>query len=107
VGVRGDKGARPFPLDNAGVSPPANQQEEADMEEDTKAAVRRLSARMYALQAGVIALIQTHPEPQALHTAIDANAEDPLAILLNTQWPEADLKVFRSTIALLQSKIAT
>ena len=75
------------------------------MDEETKAALRPLSARLYAMHAVVAALIQTHPNPAALRAAIAHHQQAPLAILLNLSWPEDDLSVFHETIAILQDAV--
>lgn len=51
-------------------------------EDDTKDVLRDLGARLFALQAGLMAVIRTHPNPQALSEALDLTQEPPKAVML-------------------------
>lgn len=73
------------------------------MDEETKAALRPITARAYGVQVCVMALMATHPDSEAMRAAIAHCKQRPMAILEGLSWPEADLAVFHDTIAVMET----
>lgn len=74
------------------------------MEQVTHDDLRELAARLFALQAALIAVIETHPEAQALDAALSAAEDAGLANMLYL-WPEEHLQVYRTTVQILRDRI--
>lgn len=74
-------------------------------EDDTKDVLRDLGATLFALQAGLMAVIRTHPNPQALSEALDLTQEPPKAVMLGLAWPDSTLDKFDKTLEQLRGQI--
>ena len=74
-------------------------------ENDTTGALRDLGARLFALQAGLMAVMRTHPNPQALSEALDLTQEPPKAVMLGLAWSDSTLEKFDKTLAQLRGQI--
>jgi hypothetical protein len=75
------------------------------MDEETKQAMRGLGARLFAIQAAVMAIARTHQNSAALLDALDEMQQAPLAMFLNLPWPEEDLDKFRQTLEQIRDQI--
>lgn len=58
-----------------------------------------------ALNAAVLAIIKTHPDPDALGAALHTEGEVVTAALLGRNTPEAALEALRQTIEVLRSRL--
>lgn len=74
------------------------------MEKEVKDMFRDLAARNFALQAGLIAVIQTHPHPQALKSAM-IQAEDAGMSNMIYKWEDQHLETYRKTVQQLSDQI--
>jgi DNA-binding MurR/RpiR family transcriptional regulator len=74
-------------------------------EDDTKDALRDLGARVFALQAGLMAVMRTHPNPQELSAALDLIQEPPKAVMLGLTWSDSTLEKFDQTLKQLRDQI--
>lgn len=74
------------------------------MDEETTALARELGARIFALQAGLIAVIKTHPHPILLAPALAAAEDAGLANMLYL-WPDEAMNTYRATVASLRGQI--
>jgi hypothetical protein len=59
-----------------------------------------------ALQATVMALVDSHPDPAALQAAVQARREPMTAILLGLPTPEPALQAFERVMASVESTLA-
>lgn len=75
------------------------------MDEETVDAIRDLASRHFALQAGVIALIRTHPNPQALLEELNRAESAGLSNLLTLPWQDHHVETFQSTVETLRMQI--
>ena len=73
-------------------------------EEETLATFRDIGARIFALQAGLMAVIKIHPNPQDLADALTEAEDAGLANMLYL-WDESHLDVYRKTVRQLRDQI--
>lgn len=74
------------------------------MNEEFLSTVRDINAHIFALQAGLMAVIQDHPEPKKLRLRLDALEEALLANMLNA-WPDDHIAIFQEDVKALRGKI--
>ena len=73
-------------------------------EEETLATFRDIGARLFALQAGLMAVIKTHPRPKELAAALLRSEDAGLANMLY-QWEDSHLNVYRNVVRQLRDQI--
>lgn len=74
------------------------------MNEETTEAMRSLGARLFALQAGLMAVIKTHPHPRQLEQALTEAEDAGLANMLY-HWNDTHLDQYRRTLKALADQI--
>ena len=67
-------------------------------------AARDLGARLFALQAGLMAVMRIHPQPQALAKELDLCGQAAQSNMEALPWSEENLQTFHATMALLKSQ---
>lgn len=73
-------------------------------EEEALATFRDIGARLFALQAGLMAVIKTHPNPQALAAALAVTEDAGVSNMLYA-WEESHLDVYRNVVRQLRDQI--
>ena len=66
---------------------------------------RDLGARLFALQAGLLAVMSAHPQPQVLRQKLDAFEQGALASMLNLTWTDQQIAAYRRTVDQLREQI--
>ncbi len=74
------------------------------MNEELTEVARELGARIFALQAVLVAVIRTHPHPNLLAPALAAAEDAGLANMLYL-WPDEAMNTYRATVASLRGQI--
>ena len=75
------------------------------MSDELTEVARDIGARLFAMQAGLLAVIATHPNPQGLATALTNFEDAGLANMQYLPWSEDHISVYRASIQLLREKI--
>ena len=72
------------------------------MDKETTELARDIGARLMALQAGLSAVIRSHPDPKEFLHCLDQLEEGGLARMLNLPWSEDQISTYQDTIASLR-----
>ena len=75
------------------------------MNEELIEVARELGARLFALQAGLIAVIKAHPDPKSLAAALDVTEDAGMSSMLYLQWTDDQIATYRDSVQTLRQAI--
>lgn len=75
------------------------------MNEELIEVARELGARLFALQAGLIAVIKTHPDPKAFAAALQVAEDAGMSNMQYLPWSDEQIATYQRTVQVLREQI--